>query len=96
MPSRVRSDEDLARIDELVADLGHVLKDNAVPLPLNITREDVELADAARIDVIRATNAVSTAALGSDPGSIEAARLAVDSARDAIRAARAAIHRRQV
>ena len=95
MQKRVRSDVDRARVDELVADIGRLIRESEAPLPSDISPEDRALADTARFELIRATNAVSAAALGSDLRSIDSARLAVEAATDAIRAARLALRRHE-
>ena len=93
MQKKVRSDLDRARVDELVAELGQLIRESEAPLPSDISPEERALADGARFEVMRAANAVSTAALGSDPKNIDAARLAVAAATAAIRAAHLGVHR---
>lgn len=95
MQKRVRSDVDRARVEELVADIGRLITESGASLPSDISLEDRALADGARFEVIRATNAVSAAALGSDVKTIDLARLAVDGASAATRAARLAARRHQ-
>ena len=93
MQKRVRSDLDRVRVDELVAHLGQLIRESEAPLPSDLSLEERALADAARFDVIRAANAVSAAALGSDLKSIDAARLAVETATASMRTARHAVRR---
>ena len=100
MRSRVRrrvcSDEDRARIEELVEDLGRVIiLDNGLPLPADLSRDEIEATDGARLAVIRAANAVSAAAVAFDRSSIDEARAAVADARNAVRASLTVMRRHQ-
>jgi hypothetical protein len=89
-----RTADETARVNGLVAELRGLIIETNVPLPRDVTSEDRALARKAYLNVIRATNFVGTAVLGSDSRSVELARLALDEAKNAIRTARSAIARR--
>jgi hypothetical protein len=79
MARGIRTDVDQGKLNQLVGDLDRLIGETCGS-GRNDARTTGARAEAAKFDVFRAANAVSSAALGSDPGAIERARNAVDIA----------------